>query len=222
MVRQSNPALFIACIILSLLFVSCSSVRYQQGFSYQPVYAGPDVSSGQGEEKEFLSTGITYPPAGENTGSSHQTGAENTGLSHQPGLENTILTHQVVIPETTAEAEILSGIISREYTEQKQSGQTLSTREKLHKMASDYAISTNKELTGKQLRKLDRLAAKMEKKQKKDASDVSWGPSDNLEWFILLGAGVALVVGILGVGFGWFVFLGLALVYLYLKLLKNN
>ena len=89
-------------------------------------------------------------------------------------------------------------------------------------MASEYAVSQNKQLTNKQLRKLDRYADKMEKKQRRGPEDVNWGPANNLEWFVLIGAAVGLVVGILGSGFGWFIFLGLALVYLYLKLLKNN
>jgi hypothetical protein len=59
----------------------------------------------------------------------------------------------------------------------------------------------------------------MERKQQRQA-DVEWGPQNNLEIFLLAAAGVGLVVGFFS-SFGWFIFLVAALVYLYLKLLKN-
>lgn len=198
--RRTFPALPFIVLIISLSCFSCSSSRYQQGFSYQPAYAGPDVAAGQPEEKITpLTTTDTHQPINKNPASPAET-----------------------IIENPAQTEVLAEIISKEYQENQQGASSLNNREVLHKMASEYAATQNKQLTSKQLRKLDRYADKMEKKQRRGAEDVNWGPANNLEWFILLGAGVALVVGILGIGFGWFIFLGLALVYLYLKLLKNN
>jgi hypothetical protein len=198
--RRICPALSFMVLIISLASFSCSSSRYQQGFSYQPAYAGPDVAAGQSEEKTTLLT---------------------TADSPQP-INKTLISSTESIIETPAQTEVLAEIISKEYQENQQGASSLNNREMLHKMASEYTATQHKQLTSKQLRKLDRYADKMEKKQRRGAEDVNWGPANNLEWFILLGAGVALVVGILGIGFGWFIFLGLALVYLYLKLLKNN
>ncbi len=199
--RRFNPAAALFAIAISLTCFSCSSSRYQQGFSYQPAYAGPDVAAGQAVENQ------------EEPGTAPSQG-QAIELNLPPTPESAI---KVAEP-----SEVLAGIITREYLENQQQNKEVNTRETIHKMAAEYAATTHKELTGKQLRKLDRYAAKMEKKQRRGAEDINWGPSNNLEWFVLLGAGVGLVVGILGIGFGWFVFLGLALVYLYFKLLKNN
>jgi Flp pilus assembly protein TadB len=89
----------------------------------------------------------------------------------------------------------------------------------VQEIAIAYTEKNNISLTQKQWRKLDRYAAKMEKKQQQKA-DVEWGPKNNLEIFLLAAAGVGLVVGFFS-SFGWFIFLVAALVYLYLKLLKN-
>ena len=197
--RSFNPALFVAIFAILMLF-SCASTRYQDGFSYHPAYAGPDVASLVSEEKN---NPAPVPGTDITTGNT----AQIQGIS---------------APENTEQADVLANIISREYQESQRSEQLPDNRETLRKIANEYAVSQNIQLTSKQLRKLDRYAVKMDKKQQRGAGDVNWGPSNNLEWFILLGAAVALVVGILGTGFGWFIFLGLALVYLYFKLLKNN
>ncbi|HLO79686.1 MAG TPA: hypothetical protein VK166_01935, partial [Chitinophagaceae bacterium] len=89
----------------------------------------------------------------------------------------------------------------------------------VQEIAAAYTEKNNISLTQKQWRKLDRYAAKMEKKQQQKA-EVEWGPKNNLEIFLLAAAGVGLVVGFFS-SFGWFIFLVAALVYLYLKLLKN-
>lgn len=194
------PSLFTAVIMISVVCFSCSSSRYQQGFSYQPAYAGPDVATGPSEVQSNEETDTPVTGAMENAGQ----------IQWKPAVQQDI------------QAEALANIIGREYQDNQVSVQPQNNKELLRKMANEYAASQNKQLTHKQLRKLDRYAAKMDKKQYRGAGDVNWGPANNLEWFILLGAGVALVVGILGIGFGWFIFLGLALVYLYFKLLKNN
>jgi hypothetical protein len=198
--RNSISALPVFILLISLVSISCSSSRYQQGFSYQPTYAGPDVAAGQSDEK-------TTP---------------ETLQASNPTQINSLSPIPDAVIEPSAPQAVLAEIVTKEYQESQQGNNSLNNRELIHKMASDYAISQNKQLTNKQLRKLDHYADKMEKKQRRGVEDVNWGPANNLEWFILLGAGVALVVGILGIGFGWFIFLGLALVYLYLKLLKNN
>jgi hypothetical protein len=95
-------------------------------------------------------------------------------------------------------------------------------RSGVRKMADLYAEKTNTVYSEKQLKKLDKIALKLEKKQQQKGPDVQWGPSNNLEWAILGAAAVGLFVGIFGIGFGWFIFLIAALAYLYFKLLHNN
>lgn len=102
-------------------------------------------------------------------------------------------------------------------------GEQKDMRSTMKVMATDYASRHDVRLSGRQMKQLDRLAVKMEKKYaKKQGPNVSWGPSNNLEWAILGAAAVGLFVGIFGIGFGWFIFLVAALAYLYFKLLHNN
>jgi len=90
-------------------------------------------------------------------------------------------------------------------------------------MALQYGEKNQVSYSEKQLKKLDKISLKLEKMKKKEGGpDVSWGPSNNLEWAILGAAAVGLFVGIFGVGLGWFVFLIAALAYLFLKLIHNN
>lgn len=108
-------------------------------------------------------------------------------------------------------------------TAQAEQGEKPEFRTTVRKIAGGYAEKHATTLSEKQYRKLDRLAVKLEKKQlKKQGPDVSWGPSNNLEWAILGAAAVGLFVGIFGIGFGWAIFLIAALAYLYFKLLHNN
>ena len=211
MVKANIPAGYITIILIALVSFSCSSSRYQQGFSYKPSYAAPDISSGEQQPEKESATVV----------STVETKTQNGSITEHI-VEHNSLTIAEPTGSSPNQQEVLASIVGKEYSENASSAQPLNTREKLHKIAEAYAETQNKTLTSKQLRKLDRYAAKMEKKQQRRAQDVNWGPESNLEWFVLLGAGVALVVGILGIGFGWFVFLGLALVYLYFKLLKNN
>jgi hypothetical protein len=93
----------------------------------------------------------------------------------------------------------------------------------VREMAHQYGEKRQIRYSEKQLKKLDRIAVKLEKHhQKKQGPDVTWGPSNNLEWAILGAAAVGLFVGIFGIGFGWAIFLLAALAYLYFKLLHNN
>jgi len=207
MVKANIPAGYITIILIALVSFSCSSSRYQQGFNYKPSYAAPDISSVEQQPEKESATVV----------STVETKTQNGSIT-----EHNVLTIAEPIGSSPNQQEVLASIVEKEYSENASSAQPINTREKLHKMAMAFSETQNKQLTSKQLRKLDRYASKMEKKQQKRAQDVNWGPESNLEWFVLLGAGVALVVGILGIGFGWFVFLGLALVYLYFKLLKNN
>jgi hypothetical protein len=93
----------------------------------------------------------------------------------------------------------------------------------VREMAHQYGEKRQIRYSEKQLKKLDRIAVKLEKQhQKKQGPDVTWGPSNNLEWAILGAAAVGLFVGIFGIGFGWAIFLLAALAYLYFKLLHNN
>ena len=198
--RFSIKSLAGLIILIGMTGYSCTSSHLQQGFIYQPRFSGPDISSESpvSIEKAEVPTAVLETP---------DASFPEIYLAETPNLSQT---------------STLAAIADREYQVANTTGQSINNHEMARKMASEFAETQNKQLTNKQLRKLDRYVAKMEKKQQRRAGDVKWSPSNNLELFFLIAAGVGLVVGILGVGFGWFIFIGCALVYLYFKLLRHN
>jgi len=120
--KISIPSLFAALIMISVVLFSCSSSRYQQGFSYHPAYAGPDVATGQSELQSVEETDKPVTSALENTGQDQW----------KPEVQQNI------------QAEALADIIGREYQENQVSDQPQNNKELLRKMANDYAASQNK------------------------------------------------------------------------------
>lgn len=183
-----------AMIFLLVSVLSCSASR-QNGFSYRPAHAGPDMSGTTSE--------VTAPA--ENPATATPAFVEERSVELRDDSENALAADLARI----VEQQVLTNT----------SAEKVDTRKAVHDIATAYTTEKNITLTPKQLRKLDRYTAKMERKQQKQA-DVEWGPKNNLEIFLLAAAGVGLVVGFFS-SFGWFIFLVAALVYLYLKLLKN-
>jgi hypothetical protein len=183
-----------AMIFLMLSVLSCSASR-QNGFSYRPAHAGPDMSGTTTEAMIPVETPVNVNPDL----------VEDRTVEFSGEKENVLVADMARI----VEQQVLASA----------SVEKVEARKAVHNVAAAYAAEKNITYTHKQLRKLDKYAAKMERKQQRQA-DVEWGPQNNLEIFLLAAAGVGLVVGFFS-SFGWFIFLVAALVYLYLKLLKN-
>lgn len=184
----------IAMMAVLILGVSCSASK-QNGFSYRPAYTGPDVSGS----------------------------AENIETTEDlQSLPTPLPTVLPVTLEQAGEEQVIAADLAL-IVEQQMTTHAATEKVEARKAVADiseaFAEKNNIQLTQKQLRKLDKIAAKLEKKQQKMA-DVEWGPKNNLEIFLLAAAGVGLVVGFFS-AIGWFVFLVAALAYLYLKLLKD-
>ena len=178
-------------IVLALL-ASCAASKRQDGFSYQPKYAGPDMQAGGGELEV-------------------EGGRLEVGEKVEGG--------RLKVEEKAVIKELVETGISVQ-AEQQAAPEFKTT---VRSIAKQYGEKRQIRYSEKQLKQLDRIAVKMEKQhQKKQGPDVSWGPSNNLEWAILGAAAVGLFVGIFGIGFGWAIFLLAALAYLYFKLLHNN
>jgi hypothetical protein len=188
----------VICIamIFILVFVSSCSTTKQNGFSYRPAHAGPDMAATGYED---LASGEIPAPTVSMPGTEVSMGLIN------PVEEKTMAADMAKIVE---QQMLINSSVEK-----------VEARKLVHDMAVAYSSEKDITLTPKQLRKLDKFAVKMERKQQKQA-DVDWGPQNNLEIFLLAAAGVGLVVGFFS-SFGWFIFLVAALVYLYLKLLKN-
>jgi hypothetical protein len=191
---MSSGVVRIAMMAVLILGVSCSASK-QNGFSYRPEYAGPDVSG-----------------AVEATGTNENLNTPTSRLLQgQPDALNQPMDQQAIVAD-------LVSIVDQHITSSA-SIEKVDARKAVTEISEAYAEKNNIQLTPRQVRKLDKYAAKLEKKQQK-MSDVEWGPKNNLEIFLLAAAGVGLVVGFFS-AIGWFVFLVAALVYLYLKLLKD-
>lgn len=201
-------------LFMLLAVVSCSTSKYQNGFVYKPAHQAPGFSGNMTEET--ASSGVTeavseLPPA---AGTSAETSAfegGHTTASHATG-EKTLPATGV---DVAADHAIPSG--RKEQAATATVSEPVNTRQILRELAESYAVEKQVTLSDKQLRKLDRYAAKLEKKQQKMA-DVDWAPRNNLEIFVLAAAGVGVIVGLFS-GIGWFIFAVAALAYLYLKLL---
>jgi hypothetical protein len=183
-----------AMIFMLVSVFSCSASK-QNGFSYRPAHAGPDMS---GTTTETI-VPVESPVDGTAAFAEDRSEQLNSEKERFLAADMARIVEQQVIANGSAEK--------------------VEVRKAVHDIAAAYTSEKNITLTQKQLRKLDKYTAKLERKQQKQA-DVNWGPQNNLEIFLLAAAGVGLVVGFFS-SIGWFVFLVAALVYLYLKLLKN-
>jgi hypothetical protein len=193
---------FGSMIIILAMLASCAASKRQEGYLYKPAYAGPDMHGGGGG----LEVGEQVEQKTQLEGGGLEVGEQVEGA----GLK---------VEDEGALKELLATGISVQ-AEQKSAPEFKTT---VREMAHQYGEKRQIRYSEKQLKKLDRIAVKLEKQhQKKQGPDVTWGPSNNLEWAILGAAAVGLFVGIFGIGFGWAIFLLAALAYLYFKLLHNN
>jgi hypothetical protein len=187
-------------IVLAML-ASCAASKRQDGFSYVPKYAGPDIQAGGG---------------GLDVGEQGEGGGLEVG---ERVKEEKVEGERLKVEEEGTLQELVAMGISVQSEQQSAPDFKATARE----IAHQYGEKRQIRFSEKQLKKLDRIAVKLEKQhQRKQGPDVSWGPSNNLEWAILGAAAVGLFVGIFGIGFGWAIFLLAALAYLYFKLLHNN
>jgi hypothetical protein len=76
-------------------------------------------------------------------------------------------------------------------------------------------------LTAKQEKKLLKATSRMDKKMKKQGQEIDWKNNSGLELFFMIMAIIGLVLGIVSVGFGWFIFIVFAGLWLYWKLVKD-
>lgn len=203
---MKKTSFFLPLFILILMFTSCSSSRFYKDYQYAPREQAPDIS---GREEATLEKAPEKEKVviTENTVSGDK---ENT-VSHQQTAENTQKMQQVV--QAFKEEMVL----------QQDAPEKITNREMMKKvtkrMVENGQISS---LTAREEKKLDRAAAKMDKKLKKQGNEIDWRNNTPLELFFMIMAIAGLVLGIVGVSFGWFVFIVFAGIWLYFKLVVDN
>jgi hypothetical protein len=204
--KKSSFFLPLFIVIMILLFTSCSSSRFYKDYQYTPREQAPDISGKEEtplkkapEKEKAVITETQVPDDKENT------------VSHQQAVENTQKMQQVV--QAFKEEMVLQ-----------QDAQEITTNREMMKKVTKRMVATGQinSLTTREEKKLDRAAAKMDKKLKKQGNEIDWRNNTPLELFFMIMAIAGLVLGIVGVSFGWFVFIVFAGIWLYFKLVVDN
>ncbi len=214
----------LCALLMILATISCSSSRYQNGFVYRPAQQGPGFSGSLTEatasdpdhaiQGQIAGSVIAPPPTANMT----LEPVSFTQSAAPSDLNANLHTDPLFSPKGIEEAKAteLARLIQVQL-DTKTGSAAVDPQLLVRNMATDYATANGTTLSDKQLRKLDKYAAKLGRKQQKN-TDIDWAPENNLEIFILAAAGVGIIVGLFA-GIGWLVFIVAALAYLYLKLL---
>ena len=75
---------------------------------------------------------------------------------------------------------------------------------------------------GVQEKAMKKLTARMERKLRKQGNEIDFRNNTPLELFLMIMSGAGLVLGIFGIGLGWFVFIVAGGIWLYYKLVVNK
>jgi len=198
---------------------SCSSSRFYKGYEYKGSSHAPDMKG-----QTTPGTEIGHRTDGTETDAGTPVGEMNaiapvhlSGSNPDAGLEigsafNQPKTVQKML-ETTLDQMQATGL----------SGKGLTPANLASQVASGLAASGQiSPLTARQEKKLQKLVSRMDRKMKKQAKEIDWKNNSDLELFFMIMAIAGLVLGILTVGFGWFVFIVFAGLWLYWKLVKDK
>jgi hypothetical protein len=204
--QKASFSLPLFIVIMIMMFTSCSSSRFYKDYQYTPREQAPDIS---GTEETPLEKASEKEKAviTETQGSDDK---ENT-VSHQQTAENSQKMQLVV--QAFKEEMVLQ-----------QDAQEITTNREIMKKVTKRMVATGQisSLTTREEKKLDRAAVKMDKKLKKRGNEIDWRNNTPLELLFMIMAIAGLVLGIVGVSFGWFVFIVFAGIWLYFKLVVDN
>ena len=192
--------------VAMVLFVSsCSSSRLYKDYNYSPREQAPDISGTEQASKEVLEVNS-------NKNSTVQINQSETKTGNEPiGLEN------------SGKINVVVQAFKEEIVTKEQTTEQSSNREMMKKVTTrlvDEGQIDN--LSSREVKKLDRIAAKMDRKLKKQGNSIDWRNNTPLELFFMIMAIAGLVLGILSISFGWFIFIVFGGLWLYFKLVEDN
>jgi hypothetical protein len=208
-----------ACLGVMILIVSsCSSSRFYKGFEYRGSPSAPDMS-GQivadpktTNEALLEEPGSVTPSNNENSylpadAPANPASAASLNDEFQDQPENLKLVATVTLDEARKLSKAEAG-----------NPHTSLAKNVVSKLEASGQISS---LTAKQEKKLLKATSRMDKKMKKQGQEIDWKNNSGLELFFMIMAIIGLVLGIVSVGFGWFIFIVFAGLWLYWKLVKD-
>jgi hypothetical protein len=224
--KKSNmtiPLLFrsasVYLVAVVIMASSCSSSRFYKGFEYKGSTQAPDMSG-----QTTTGTEISNMTGGTEINASTLVGDMNaiapvhlSGSNPDGGLETGAAsvqpeTVQKMLEATLDQIQATGG-----------PGKGMTPANLASQVASGLAASGQiSPLTDRQEKKLQKLATRMDRKMKKQAKEIDWKNNSDLELFFMIMAIAGLVLGILTIGFGWFVFIVFAGLWLYWKLVKDK
>jgi len=211
---MKKTTLFLANILLLTGMMagmfSCSSSRLYKNYTYSPKEHAPDMGGSIMASPEEKSNTLSYERV--NTPSS--TVSEGAAI-----LPNTNLNDI----ENKEKIDLVQKAFKEEMAIMQESGENTSNKELIKKVTEKLTETGQiKPLSKTQEKKLDQLAVKMDKKLKKQGNGIDWRNNTPLELFFMIMSIAGLVLGIVGLAFGWFVFIVFGGLWLYFKLVEDN
>jgi hypothetical protein len=199
-------------LITGGVLASCSASRHIEGFYYHSPTNAPDIKA-RNEAIRFDKVEVL--PAGQKS--------QNDILEEE--MENIHVVADKISrklsPVEKDKMQKISGAFISESRIQQENGTVLTNQELVEKVTNSLVSNgTINPLSERDSKKLDRLARKLDKKIQKDGKDIDVKNNTNLELFFLIMGVAGLVLGILGVWFGWLLLVVFGGLYLYYKLVK--
>jgi hypothetical protein len=195
--------------MMAVLF-SCSSSRMYKNYTYTPKENAPDMG------------GIIQSSPQEKTQS-----FSNEPVQIQSSVVTDVtpiaISSELMTTENKEKIALVQETIKEEMVLMEESGQIASNKELVKKVTSKLTETGQmSQLTKKQEKKLNQLAVKMDKKLKKQGAEIDWRHNTNLELFFMIMSIAGLVLGIVGLAFGWFIFIVFGGLWLYWKLVQDK
>jgi hypothetical protein len=211
---MKKTTLFLANILLLTGMMagmfSCSSSRLYKNYTYSPKEHAPDMGGSILATPEEKSNTYTYERI--NTPSS--TVSESAEIVPNTNLNDI---------EKKEKIELVQKAFKEEMALMQESGENTSNKELIKKVTEKLTETGQiKQLSKTQEKKLNQLAVKMDKKLKKQGNGIDWRNNTPLELFFMIMSIAGLVLGIVGLAFGWFVFIVFGGLWLYFKLVEDN
>lgn len=210
MKKISFPGIYIVFVIFIITgSLSCSSARFYKDYSYAPKGQVPDIN-------------------GENKPSTQETDVKKSSAAvlHITEAETSLVAETNQKSQEFTENEKTEQIVlafKEEMAVQQELNEKVSNRQ-LMKKVSQRLTDEGKisPLSKTQEKKLDRMASKMDKKLKKEGNGIDYKNNTPLELFFMIMSIAGLVLGILAVHWGWFIFIVFGGLWLYFKLVEDK
>ena len=200
------------CFILTIVLFSASScgvARYQKDMlRYVRNPAGPDM--GSDAPASFGGSGMikATDPVETSTGNTASAAGITSRQADTEAISQDAIAGQVQGSRMVEEPATIPGAATPEFLP---NGRQRNTE-----------VGDGPSTGAVQEKSVRKLSARMEKKLRKQGNEIDFRNNTPLELFLMIMSGAGLVLGIFGIGLGWFVFIVAGGIWLYYKLVVNK